>query len=154
MLGYEVSNYGNVRHKKRKNNLKPNDKGKGYKQLHCRIEGKRKVFYIHRLVAQEFCDNPNNYKEINHKNGKKNDNNSNNLEWCSRSENMKHALNNGLYCLKKPRKDNKLKLRNININNNGWYVVKIQRNYKIISKGFKTLEKAIEYRDKTLKEME
>lgn len=50
-----------------------------------------KSFKIHQLVAQNFLIKMENETEINHKNGIKTDNRLENLEWCSRSENQKHA---------------------------------------------------------------
>lgn len=57
--------------------------------------------YIHRLVATEFCENhnPNKYKEVNHIDGNKENNNSSNLEWCDRAYNNKHAYVKGLHTL-------------------------------------------------------
>lgn len=54
-------------------------------------DGVKKLLYVHRLVGQAFVDNPNGYKEINHKNGIKSDNNFENLQWVTRSENIRHA---------------------------------------------------------------
>ena len=54
---------------------------------------------VHRLVADTWIDNPNHYKEVNHINGDKNDNRTENLEWTTHSENMRHAFRSGL---KKP----------------------------------------------------
>ena len=54
------------------------------------------TFKVHRLVANAFILNPNNYTEVNHKNGNKQCNFSYNLEWCTRNENNKHAWDTGL----------------------------------------------------------
>lgn len=54
-----------------------------------------KNFYIHRLVATYFVENPNGYNEVNHIDGDTLNNNAENLEWCSHFENMKHALKSG-----------------------------------------------------------
>ena len=51
-------------------------------------------FYIHRLVAMAFIPNPKCYKEINHKDENKLNNNADNLEWCSHKYNMKFGTRN------------------------------------------------------------
>ena len=73
--------------------LKPQMTASGY----CRVflgygKGKR----VHRLVAAAFVENPHRHKEVNHKNGNKQNNNADNLEWVSRRENMRHAYSTGL----------------------------------------------------------
>lgn len=59
-------------------------------------EGSSKKFLVHRLVAETFIPNPNNFPEVNHIDGNKRNNSVYNLEWVSHSENLKHAYKNGL----------------------------------------------------------
>jgi len=63
---------------------------------------KRKTMYPHRLVAQYFCDNPNNYNTVNHINGIKTHNFVSNLEWCTQQHNIHHFYNSN--ATNKPRK--------------------------------------------------
>jgi hypothetical protein len=96
---YQVSNLGNVKkiYKKYPNGiiLKP-IYNHGYFRIGLWQNNNKKIYYIHRLVAQSFIKNPNNYPFINHINGIKNDNNVNNLEWCTQAQNNKHAIEMGL----------------------------------------------------------
>ncbi len=108
---YQISNYGRVKRKKRNVNLfiqkpgyrtisdricKLQDNGRGYKQIYVSINKKRKIFYVHRLVAMYFIENNHNKPQVNHKDGNKSNNIFNNLEWCSINENIKHAIENKL----------------------------------------------------------
>lgn len=102
---YQVSNLGNVRRIKLKEynsteyiidrNIKPTDNGNGYKIVGLSKDNKRKNYYIHRLVAIAFIKNPNMYKEINHKDNQKSNNNVNNLEWCDRGYNVRYSYLKG-----------------------------------------------------------
>jgi hypothetical protein len=53
--------------------------------------GKRKKYRVHRLVAEAFLDNPNNFTDVNHKNENKRDNRLCNLEWCDRKYNSSYG---------------------------------------------------------------
>ena len=55
-----------------------------------------KHYCIHKLLAETFIENPNNYPVVDHLDGNKINNNLDNLEWCSHSENTKRAYDNGL----------------------------------------------------------
>jgi hypothetical protein len=70
--------------------------GLGYLQVRFTINGKTYRKYIHRMVAEAFIPNPHGYSEVNHIDGDKSNNHVSNLEWCSRSYNIKHALKKGL----------------------------------------------------------
>lgn len=56
----------------------------------------QKTILIHRLIAQTFIPNSENKLEVNHIDGNKQNNNIENLEWCTKSENHKHAFKIGL----------------------------------------------------------
>lgn len=66
---------------------------KGY----LRVTINKKSVSVHRLVAQHFIPNPRGHAEVNHLDGNKRNNAVGNLEWCSRSENMRHAYAIGLH---------------------------------------------------------
>lgn len=68
----------------------------GYCMTILSSNNKQKNCTIHRLVALSFVENPNNYTEVNHIDGDKMNNRADNLEWCTRSENNRHAIRTGL----------------------------------------------------------
>lgn len=103
LTGYFVSTVGNVDSTKRGNRqrLKPRRNRNGYLAVRLYINGVRKLFTIHRLVAQAFIPNPEDKPQINHINGVKTDNRVENLEWCTQAENNHHAYVTGLRALPK-----------------------------------------------------
>ena len=70
--------------------LKSYINNKGYECVDLRIDNKTRKFLVHRLVAFAFISNPNEYKEINHKDSNPLNNCVNNLEWCNRSYNVQY----------------------------------------------------------------
>lgn len=76
--------------------LKPCPVGKGYLSVCLRKNGKTKREYIHRLVGENFVDNPDKFPVINHIDGDKHNNQFSNLEWVTYSDNNQHAYNTGL----------------------------------------------------------
>ena len=100
IAGYEglylINNAGDVFSVRKGKLVKPSESNSGYVRVTLWKCGKGKHYLLHRLVAQSFLSNPNNYEQVNHIDGNKKNNNSNNLEWCNASQNMKHAYNSNL----------------------------------------------------------
>lgn len=107
---YQVSNLGNIRiikewagnkycskYKKCNKPMKPVKDSAGYYCISLWKESKRKTHRIHVEVAKAFIPNLNNYPCINHKDGNKQNNRIDNLEWCTYKHNSKEAIRLGLF---------------------------------------------------------
>ena len=104
---YQVSNKGRVRSLEhfryngqngyiQKSIIRKICNSKTYSFIRLSKNGIVKTFTVHKLVANAFLDRPKNKNYINHKDGNKHNNYVENLEWCTSSENQRHALNTGL----------------------------------------------------------
>ena len=109
---YEVSDAGNVRSVRRKNcrgricggmtmKAQPN-KQTGYLQIGLCMDGVRKVWAVHRLVALAFASNRDGADTVNHKNENKHDNRAENLEWVSLQENLQYGTHTKRATANKP----------------------------------------------------
>ena len=106
---YKVSNFGKVKSLDRE--VAPNNrvpywrKGKickqsksnlGYMTVGFTVNNVKVNKYVHRLVAEAFITNMNDYPQVNHIDCDKTNNKIDNLEWCTNSQNHIHASKNGL----------------------------------------------------------
>lgn len=106
---YQVSTYGRIRGKDKivikRNGVSCTRKGALLKQqwhatgvwrVRLSVDGRKFARSVHRLVASTFLQNPENKPEVNHINGDRRINILLNLEWATKEENMKHAVDTGL----------------------------------------------------------
>ena len=148
---YSVSNYGEVRNNKTGRLMKPRKNEKGYLHIGLTINGKQKNMRVHRLVAQAFIPNPENKLQVNHIDFKRENNCVSNLEWVTNQENTQYSVCNRKLPGQRKKRNNKTGERNIS-HYNGFYVVRIYGK-KYVSKSFKNIDDAKQWRDLRLKEM-
>jgi len=86
---YQISEDGTIYNKKTGRELKQS-LAAGYREIGLCKEGKRKHKYIHRLLAEIFIENPNNYSQIDHVDKNKLNNSLNNLRWVTGHENCQN----------------------------------------------------------------
>ena len=109
---YQVSNYGNIKRVNSKS-LKVSTNVYGYGVVDLCSNNIKKTFRVHRLVAEAFLSNPNNYSCVNHKDENKLNNYVENLEWCTSTYNTKYG--NGITKRSKTRSNEIVKIdRNTN----------------------------------------
>lgn len=110
---YQVSNTGKIKSLKYKKILKPSFDKNGYASLNLCKNGKISHRTIHRLVAETFITNTNNYPCVNHKDENPKNNNVENLEWCTYKYNMNYGTG-----FERRSKNNKIPINQYDKSNN------------------------------------
>ena len=90
---YEVSSFGRVRNAATEKMLKPSASHGGYVKVSLSKHGTAKNFVIHRLVANEFIDNPSNKACVDHIDGDRTNNCVTNLRYATKSDNGMNQKN-------------------------------------------------------------
>jgi hypothetical protein len=93
---YEVSRLGDLRQARTQKPVGQWLSDRGYAL--ARFSRPRRLVRVHRLVAEAFVPNPNDYPTVNHLNNNRSDNRAENLAWCTQAENLAHAEAQGRMC--------------------------------------------------------
>ena len=88
---YQVSDEGEIISLRKGLKMHQKDNGRGYMQVILYKDGQYYHKYTHRLVAEAFIPNPNNYPCINHKDEDRKNNKAENLEWCTYQYNINYG---------------------------------------------------------------
>lgn len=131
---YFVTKDGKIFSKRKFNSLTELKLSRGGHKGYLKIKIGDNAMFVHRLVAIAYIPNPDNKEVVNHINGIKDDNRLENLEWCTRSENCKHAYDTGLhkpYTGLKDKGNNKLHKEWDDLIKNGVSMRKIGKQYNV-----------------------
>lgn len=157
---YQISNAGRIRSLDAKVNtyygkrtskgkvLSPYSNGHGYLMISLRQSGKRRVFYVHRLVAEYFIENPNKLPNVNHKDFNRGNNSVKNLEWITIKDNVRYSMER----MRHPKRVFKPS------NTGEKYIITKRGRYRLnirklhVDKTFKTLEEAKTFKEKIMEE--
>ena len=147
---YQISNLGRVKslgnNKTRKekilNIIKNNN---GYVLVNLHKNKVKKTCLLHRLVAKTFLENPNNYPCVNHKDENKENNNINNLEWCThqynntygtRLERYSESISIPIYCLENNKFYNSTKQASLELDVSKQYICDVLKGRAKQAKGY------------------
>ena len=93
---YDASSEGRIRNRKTGRILKTRINDRGYESVCLHDRGEQTSTRVHRLIAETFIDENCEGLDVNHIDGNKTNNHIDNLEFCTRKENVQHAFKNGL----------------------------------------------------------
>ena len=96
-MAYKVGSFGTVYGTRFKKPLKQRLNKDGYLDITLGKIENRTTFRVHRLVVILFVPNPNNYKEVNHKDYNRANPSYDNLEWVSHKQNVIYSSSKGRY---------------------------------------------------------
>lgn len=125
--GYTVNKLGEI-HNKNGRLLRGTNGRNGYNSVQLSIGGKVKTFMTHRLVAEAFCPNPNNYTIVHHIDGDNLNNKAENLQWVTTKE------NNQSYNKKSALTRRKVDFKYADGTN--WTPLKIEPSYQVCEEGY------------------
>jgi hypothetical protein len=131
---YQVSNFGNVKslNFNKEKILKIRTLPTGYCRVNLCKNNNAIDFYIHRLVAEAFIKNMNDYQQVNHIDGNKLNNKMCNLEWCNQSENMLHSYKIGLNKIGENNSKSKLSNNDVlEIKNSSLSYIELSKNFNV-----------------------
>ena len=141
---YLIYEDGKVFSKKSNKFIKAFTDTHGYLILGLSKDGKRKTFWIHRLISLHYIPNPHNYECVDHKDRNRQNNSIDNLRWVTKQmNNQNRGVNN----------NNKLGIKNISPHENG-YIFQKNINGKKHCKWFKTLDEAVKYKEEYLEKLQ
>lgn len=114
---YSISNFGNIKNTKTNRTLKFTINRGGYFKTNISVNGKIKCVFPHRLVAENFIENPQKLPQVNHKDECKTNNFIKNLEWCTNKYNCNYGTAIERRAQKTRKKVNQYNLKGELINN-------------------------------------
>ena len=128
------------------------DNGHGYLIVQLRKDGHRKNHYVHRVVAEAFCNNPEDKPDVNHKDYNIKNNLPENLEWVTTKENICYSKHR----MRHPKEHSRLgrtKEKYISLQNRrGKKKYRVSIDQISVCKEFDTLADAVSFRNEVTKE--
>lgn len=134
---YLVLSSGGIFSTKTNRILKPFISNSGYEVVSICDNNATKKYSVHRLVAEAYIENIDNKEWVNHKDGNKLNNSSNNLEWVTAAENNQHSYKTGLNIPKRGEDHFAAKLSNAQVLEikellkQGWFYTPIAKKYNV-----------------------